>query len=68
MKKQTKPLSLSQITQKMGGIERMCLKKRKFSTQRDATTRAEELLREEGIELKVYQCPSCFYFHLASKD
>lgn len=35
-----------------------------YETKDDAERRAQILLKEQGIRLKIYQCPNCNFWHL----
>ncbi len=44
--------------------ERMCLRKRGYSTKMFAQGVAMKILEERGQALTTYKCPSCLQWHL----
>lgn len=47
---------------------RMCMRKKKFSSQSVAQNIAKECDEKYGKTHRVYMCPLCGYYHLTTKE
>lgn len=45
----------------------LCLRKKRYPTQKIAEQIARRVEQERGTRLRVYECNTCFGFHLTSK-
>jgi rubrerythrin len=47
---------------------KMCLKKRKYKSEKIAQKYAKECDKKYGGTHRVYYCPLCGYYHLTTKE
>lgn len=47
--------------------ERMCFSKKRYSTEAYANRVAREAKAVRGVDLRVYKCPHCLWWHLTKK-
>lgn len=47
---------------------RMCLKKRKYKTEKQALQKAQEYTEKYEKIHRVYYCPLCGFYHLTTKQ